>query len=50
MSRELLQELLHAAYEVQRCHDYDGPPDVGCQIGELDWVSEIHRLREEIFA
>ena len=48
MSRELLQELLHAAFETQQAQQSTEDKTLGRMIGELDWVSEIRRLKEEI--
>jgi hypothetical protein len=43
----LLDEILHAAYMVQLCRGPNPTHDVGQQIGELDWVAELHRLLEK---
>ena len=49
----MLDALLHAAYMVVYCrrvdHEKRGSGDLGLMLGEMDWVSEIHRLREEIY-
>lgn len=47
--RNLLDELLHAAYMVQQCQHPNPSLDVGQTVGEMDWVEEIARLRQEIF-
>jgi hypothetical protein len=50
----VLDAVLHAAWMVVYCRRVDqekrGLGDVGPILGELDWVTELTRLREEIYA
>lgn len=49
----MLDAVLHAAWMVVYCRQVDaelkGRRDVGPVLGELDWIAELHRLREEIY-
>ena len=48
----VLDAVLHAAWMVVYCRQVDtakrGSGDLGPMLGEMDWITELTRLREEI--
>ncbi len=47
-SKSTFEQLLHAAFMVQECHDSVHDHSFGKAVGEMDWVTEISRLKGEI--
>ncbi len=50
----MLDAVLHATWMIVYCRQVDarlkGTGDLGPMLGEMDWVTELNRLREEIYA
>lgn len=44
----LFDQLLHAAFMAQQCQQPNPMRDLGQAVGEMDWVSELYRLKMEI--